>query len=424
MFERARGRSAAVILQVEDHATLLFYEEFHAYGTSSYRAHDNAVDVSTKRYRYTGMERDEETGLGYHTARYYAPWLGRWTAADPIGLGDGVNRYSYVGGRPTSVHDLSGEAPPPESEQPTLSRATPENRKKFLTSVNRELSELDPESDRNEVTRRAFQKVREKDPSLAGLLPRGLESGKRVQEVRAGTLQSEEVFVSVRATTKSRAGARLVQRGDYDPRTGELRRSRPGQQLNVDVTDPLGFPLVKVDHDALFQATGGDPKKLREAILDQLSTDYANTIAHEFFHAQRRFRELGVDPAPGVELESPRQRALDRTLADPKVAERVETQNSKLAGHGEFVAEEAFAAISTFRLLGLPDPPESAFKRGYSVASEAAGFDRAINTGVMPIFREVQLRLNREADAFQQIQELMNDPYLQVQFALDVAFRL
>ncbi len=97
-----------MILQTEDHATLLFYEEFHAYGTSSYRAHDNAVDVSTKRYRYTGMERDEETGLGYHTARYYAPWLARWTAADPIGLGDGVNRYAYAHGNPSTLSDPSG----------------------------------------------------------------------------------------------------------------------------------------------------------------------------------------------------------------------------------------------------------------------------------------------------------------------------
>src|SRR5690606_1332046 len=57
---------------------------------------DSQIDVPAKRYRYTGMERDEETGLGYHTARYYAPWLGRWTASDPIGLGGGLNRFAYA----------------------------------------------------------------------------------------------------------------------------------------------------------------------------------------------------------------------------------------------------------------------------------------------------------------------------------------
>ncbi|KYF86989.1 hypothetical protein BE17_19765 [Sorangium cellulosum] len=28
--------------------------------------------------RSTGKERDEETGLYYYGARYYAAWLGRW----------------------------------------------------------------------------------------------------------------------------------------------------------------------------------------------------------------------------------------------------------------------------------------------------------------------------------------------------------
>ena len=32
-----------------------------------------------KRYRYTGREQDAETGLYYVGARYYCPWLARWT---------------------------------------------------------------------------------------------------------------------------------------------------------------------------------------------------------------------------------------------------------------------------------------------------------------------------------------------------------
>ena len=71
-----------------------------------------------KRYRYTGKERDEETGLYYHGARYYAPWLGRWTAADPAGLRDGPNLYSYVGGNALRLVDPSGLAkvnPPDDS---------------------------------------------------------------------------------------------------------------------------------------------------------------------------------------------------------------------------------------------------------------------------------------------------------------------
>jgi RHS repeat-associated protein len=74
------------------------YEEYHPYGTTSYQAGQTAAEVSLKRYRYTGKERDEETGLYYHGARYSAAWLGRWTAADPAGMVDGPNLYAYVRG--------------------------------------------------------------------------------------------------------------------------------------------------------------------------------------------------------------------------------------------------------------------------------------------------------------------------------------
>jgi len=63
---------------------------------------------NTKRYRYTGMERDEETGLNYHNARYYMPWLGRWLNPDPIVIGDGVNVYAYCGGNPVTYNDTEG----------------------------------------------------------------------------------------------------------------------------------------------------------------------------------------------------------------------------------------------------------------------------------------------------------------------------
>ena len=61
-----------------------------------------------KRYRFTGKERDEETGLAYHGARYYAPWLGRWVSGDPAGLTDGVNLYLYVNSNPVGLIDPTG----------------------------------------------------------------------------------------------------------------------------------------------------------------------------------------------------------------------------------------------------------------------------------------------------------------------------
>src|SRR6185437_8581668 len=104
----------SAVVEVDEVGKVISYEEYHSYGTTAYHAGTGAAEASLKRYRFTGKERDEETGLYYHGARYYAPWLGRWTAADPKGLSAGPNRYAYVSNRPTVLVDPRGEqgAPP------------------------------------------------------------------------------------------------------------------------------------------------------------------------------------------------------------------------------------------------------------------------------------------------------------------------
>jgi RHS repeat-associated protein len=54
------------------------------------------------------MERDEESGFSYHTARYYASWLGRWTSPDPAGLVEGPSLFVYVAAHPTQLIDPRG----------------------------------------------------------------------------------------------------------------------------------------------------------------------------------------------------------------------------------------------------------------------------------------------------------------------------
>ena len=67
-------------LELDDSGQVISYEEYHPYGTTAYQASNSAINAVAKRYRFSGKERDEESGLYYHGARYYAPWLGRWTA--------------------------------------------------------------------------------------------------------------------------------------------------------------------------------------------------------------------------------------------------------------------------------------------------------------------------------------------------------
>ena len=98
-------------LELGKDGALISYEEYHPYGTIAFQAGRSAAEVSLKRYRYTGMERDEETGLAYHRVRYYAPWLGRWTSADPAGLMGGVAVYEYSRNNPNRFIDLDGRQP-------------------------------------------------------------------------------------------------------------------------------------------------------------------------------------------------------------------------------------------------------------------------------------------------------------------------
>ena len=95
-------------LEIDEAGGLITYEEYSPYGDTTYQAGISAMDVRRKRYRYTGKERDEENGFTYHGARYYAPWLGRWTACDPSGLRDGLNVFAYVRDNPVRLRDPNG----------------------------------------------------------------------------------------------------------------------------------------------------------------------------------------------------------------------------------------------------------------------------------------------------------------------------
>jgi RHS repeat-associated protein len=101
----------SVSLELDDQAQIISYEEYTPYGSSSYQAVRSQTETP-KRYRYTGMERDEENGLSCHSLRYYMPWVGRWASCDPIGLDGGHNLYLYCHNNSIRFSDPEGTDPP------------------------------------------------------------------------------------------------------------------------------------------------------------------------------------------------------------------------------------------------------------------------------------------------------------------------
>ena len=101
-------------LELDLAGQVISVEEFHAYGTTAW--HWRAKNISQKRYRHTGMERDQESGLQYHSARYYIPWLGKWLSTDPLGMVDGASLWAYVRGNSIMLSDKRGEQSSGEDE--------------------------------------------------------------------------------------------------------------------------------------------------------------------------------------------------------------------------------------------------------------------------------------------------------------------
>ena len=83
LFRYQRGNHLdSVSIELDDQAQIISYEEYAPLGSTTYQAVRSQIETS-KRYRYCAKEQDEESGLYYYGARYYASWLGRWISCDP-----------------------------------------------------------------------------------------------------------------------------------------------------------------------------------------------------------------------------------------------------------------------------------------------------------------------------------------------------
>lgn len=83
-------------------AAFLNREEYSPFGETSFGS------FGRKRYRFSGKERDDESGLLYFGARYFASWICRWASCDPMGAAAGLNCYRYCANNSINLKDTEG----------------------------------------------------------------------------------------------------------------------------------------------------------------------------------------------------------------------------------------------------------------------------------------------------------------------------
>ena len=104
--------SSAVVVSRHDY--MPFGEELGAGVGGRTTAIGFSNSGNNNRKKFTGYERDTETGLDFAQARYFSSTQGRFTSPDPLlgslGNPQSLNRYAYVGNNPLNFSDPTGHA--------------------------------------------------------------------------------------------------------------------------------------------------------------------------------------------------------------------------------------------------------------------------------------------------------------------------
>ncbi|AYQ56386.1 hypothetical protein MS2017_0653 [Bathymodiolus thermophilus thioautotrophic gill symbiont] len=244
-------------LELNDQAQVVSYECYYPYGATTLIAGKDKTQVQQKRYRYTGKERDDSSGLCYYGARYLAPWMARWISPDPTGIVGGLNLYAYVSNNPLKYIDPTGHVRTIADQEDTEEGAAGGTSSRLDAKRYAQISE-------------AVQ----------------AEKMKRIMEVREEILQSN-IFMRLGALNSS---SRLLEQGivyqDIDISITKLRESMEKNIWKIKNRDGLSFlsATIKFHSSDKFKKMVFDKYRVANCaesanmMLHVLGEDYPNMV--------------------------------------------------------------------------------------------------------------------------------------------------
>ncbi len=123
----------SVRMVTDENATVIARHDYLPFGEEipgnvAGRSNQFGPGLDNVNQKFTGQERDMETGLDFFQARYFSGAMGRFTSPDPMNAGADLtnpqtwNGYAYVGNNPLNAVDPMGMDPitdPPITLPPT-----------------------------------------------------------------------------------------------------------------------------------------------------------------------------------------------------------------------------------------------------------------------------------------------------------------
>ncbi|HYV03994.1 MAG TPA: toxin TcdB middle/N-terminal domain-containing protein [Blastocatellia bacterium] len=247
--------SSNVVL--DDVGSLINREEYTPYGETSFGS------FARKRYRFTGKERDEESGLYYHVARYYAPWLVKWVSVDPLAITGKQDSFTYAASNPLRYSDNSGCEPKPPNTT-NLKRAVTANQRTGATAEHELRARIEAKA----------QQVRSYQQTIkAG------KGGTRTDLItRTRSLESKAIDLA---------------KGAYRTKAGELNEPSIRHAIRRNLKQAEKHMAALEEAKFINEATG---EPLRETVVYRVS---GTRTSEEFV----RFREIAREEATGFRIK-------------------------------------------------------------------------------------------------------------------------